>query len=382
MAPKRPDWSAIRYPLMALGAVSLLLALWAGLIRIGWSWPTPRSNLAALHGPLMVFGFLGTLIGLERAVALRRPWGFAAPAASLAGSALLLFGVREEVGQAFLVAAGAVLAALFLVILRAHATASAAALLGSAVLWIGGALLWALDASYVEAVPWWAGFLVLTIVGERLELAALGRLTGGGRAAFALATALLLAGLTTSVWATATGIRIAGAALIGFALWLLRYDVARQTVRRGALPRFIAVALLAGYVWLGVAGALWARSGAVAFGPDHDALLHALFLGFVISMVFAHAPVILPGVLRVAIPFRRVFYVHLALLHVTLAIRIAGDLAVSSEAERWGGLLNAVAIVLFLAVTAGTALHARLARRERGGGEPAPARSGAASSGK
>jgi hypothetical protein len=34
------------------------------------------------------------------------------------------------------------------------------------------------------------------------------------------------------------------------------------------LPRFIAVALLAGYVWLGVAGVLVLNWGAVRQGPD------------------------------------------------------------------------------------------------------------------
>ena len=43
--------------------------------------------------------------------------------------------------------------------------------------------------------------------------------------------------------------------------------------------------------------------------------IHALFLGFVISIVFGHAPVILPAVLRVPLPYRSVFYRPLAMLH-------------------------------------------------------------------
>ena len=88
-----------------------------------------RANLVELHGPLMVFGFLGTVISLERAVALRRPWGYLAPAGTIAGAALLLAGVRAGVGELVLLLAGCVLVALFVVILRAHATASAATLL-------------------------------------------------------------------------------------------------------------------------------------------------------------------------------------------------------------------------------------------------------------
>ncbi len=41
-----------------------------------------------------------------------------------------------------------------------------------------------------------------------------------------------------------------GLALLLIALWLLRFDIARKTVRRTGLTRFIALNLLIGYVWL------------------------------------------------------------------------------------------------------------------------------------
>jgi hypothetical protein len=339
--------SRTRFPLLALGLASLFTGVWAGLLRFGWSLPSGRANLIELHGPLMVFGFLGTVISLERAVALRRAWGYLAPAGALVGTALLFAGVRQGVGELILLLAGCVLAALFIVIVRKHATASAATLLLATLLWVTGDALWLHGEPLVRVVPWWAGFLVLTIVGERLELAALARLTRNGRAIFA---------------DTDTGIRIGGAALIGYMLWLARFDIARRTVRRPGLPRFVALALLPGYVWLGVGGSLWLRYGGALAGPAHDAELHAIFLGFVFSMIFGHAPVIFPGVLGIAIPFRRVFYAHLALLHAGLALRIGGDLADSFQPARWGAMLNAIAIALFLATTIAVAAHARLHR--------------------
>jgi hypothetical protein len=348
-----------RYPLLLAGLAALVCGVWAGLLRFGWSLPQGRANLIELHGPLMVFGFLGTVISLERAVALRRPWGYLAPAGTLAGAALLFAGVRQGVGELVLLLAGCVLVALFLVILRAHATAPGATLALGALLWVVGDALWLHGDPLVQVVPWWAGFLVLTIVGERLELAAMSRLTRVGRVAFGALTVLLLTGLALSATETAAGIRVAGAALAGYALWLARFDIARRTVRRPGLPRFVALALLPGYVWLAVGGFLWLRDGAAVAGFAHDAELHALFLGFVFSMIFGHAPVIFPGVLGLRIPFRRVFYVHLALLHVGLALRIGGDLAGSFDAARWGGLLNATAIALFLLATLGSAALAR-----------------------
>jgi len=57
-------------PLLILAIFALLLGLWAGLLRLGWSSPA-FPNLALAHGPLMVSGFLGGLIPLERAIAIR-----------------------------------------------------------------------------------------------------------------------------------------------------------------------------------------------------------------------------------------------------------------------------------------------------------------------
>lgn len=363
--------SRLRFPLLALGAASLFCGVWAGLLRFGWNLPQGRANLSELHGPLMVFGFLGTVISLERAVALRRRWGYLAPAGTIAGVALLFAGVRQGIGELVLLLAGCVLVALFVVIVRTHATASAATLLLGALLWVVGDGLWLHGDPLVQVVPWWAGFLVLTIVGERLELAAMSRLTGAGRVLFAALTLLLVAGPSLSTADAGKGIRVAGAALLGYALWLARFDIARRTVRRTGLPRFVALALLPGYVWLAAGGVLWLRDGAAVAGFAHDAELHALFVGFVFSMIFGHAPVIFPGVLGIAIPFRRFFYLHLALLHAGLALRVGGDLAGNFTAARWGGLLNASAIGLFLLATLGSVV---LARRTRTARAAAPAR--------
>jgi hypothetical protein len=192
---------------------------------------------------------------------------------------------------------------------------------------------------------------VLTIVGERLELSRLLRLPQSVQMAFVAATGLFAAGLTVSLFDFDIGVRLAGLGMIALALWLGRYDIARRTVRQTGLTRFIAVCLLAGYVWLGVSGVLALLQGGAMAGPRYDAMLHALFLGFVFSMIFGHAPVIFPGVLGVRVPFQQSFYGHLALLHASLVLRLVGDLAGWLPARQWGGLLNVVALLLFLANT-------------------------------
>ena len=69
----------LRYCLMALGMLSLMAGLGAGLLRLAWPLASPRPILAMMHGLLMVCGFLGTLISLDCAVALERICACTAP---------------------------------------------------------------------------------------------------------------------------------------------------------------------------------------------------------------------------------------------------------------------------------------------------------------
>jgi len=103
------------------------------------------------------------------------------------------------------------------------------------------------------------------------------------------------------------------------------------------------------FVWLGIGGGLYVIFGAQAAGPRYDAALHAIFIGFVMSMIFGHAPVIFPAVLGVAINVRSGFYFQLLLLHGSLVLRILADYANWHILRMWSGLLNVIAILLFIA---------------------------------
>src|SRR3990172_10195935 len=82
-----------RFPLLAMAIAALLAGLWSGLLRLGWDLPALGPELAMVHGPLMACGFLGTLITLERAVALGRRWTYLVPLVTAAGTCMLLAGV-------------------------------------------------------------------------------------------------------------------------------------------------------------------------------------------------------------------------------------------------------------------------------------------------
>jgi hypothetical protein len=344
-----------RLPLVVLSVISLLFAMWAGLNRLGWSLDPIWQGSPQTHGPLMVSGFLGTLIGVERAVALSlfsgSRWLYAGPIMSGLGGLLLAVGVPGVAGPLLIALGSASLAIMFLALAKRYRALFMGAMLLGAIAWLAGNLVWLSGRPVSQAVWWWAGFLVLTIAGERLELSRIRRLTRFQSYLFLVIMLALLAGLLISLTRYSAGVRLTGASLLFLSFWLLRNDVARRTARQPGLPGFVGITLLTGYSWLAIAGILAIRFAGSTAGPLYDAIIHAIFLGFVMVMIFAHAPIIFPSVLGRPIAFTRLFYGHLALLHISLLLRVAGDLTGWLTGRQWGGLLNVLVILLFLANT-------------------------------
>lgn len=349
----------MRAPLMLAAAASLVAALWGGVVRSHGPLPWPPERWIALHGPLMVSGFLGTLIGLERAVGLGRPWAYAGPVLTAMGAVLSLAGAGGRLAALCAAAGSAGLVAVFAALLSRQATLFHATMGLGAAAWLFGNLLLLAGRAVPDLAVWWMAFFVLTVAGERLELTRLLPPSPARRAVFLACVAALLAGALGTLASPAAGYRLTGLGLLGLALWLWTCDVARRTAARPGLPRFTALCLLAGYAWLAAAGILALVRPPVGYGLEYDALLHAVFVGFVVSMVFGHAPVILPAVLGIDLPYRPAFYGHLVLLHASLALRVAADLMGWHVLRAWGGTLNAAAFGLFLLASAGSAIAAR-----------------------
>jgi hypothetical protein len=321
--------------------------------------PTVAAGAAAWHGPLMICGFFGVVIALERAVAIGRPWAYGAPLCAGLGTAALMHGAAFATAWLTVAAAALLLAASLQVLNRQREGFALVIALGAGC-WLVGSVLWAAGAPVARAVGWWLAFLVLTIAGERLELSRFLPPSPAARRMFALIVAALLAALVAWPWPAAP--RLFGAALLALAAWLLKQDIARRTVRQQGLTRFIAVCLLSGYFWLAVGGAVMAGFGLEPGSRAYDAALHAVLLGFVFAMVFGHAPIIFPAVLRVTMPYRPRFYAPLILLHASLALRLAGDAADAFDVRRWGGLLSALALLAFVASTAAAVVQGQRAR--------------------
>ena len=104
-----PAWE--RLPLLVLGFIALFAGIGAGLARLGWAMPEVAAGAAAWHGPLMICGFFGVVIGLERAVAIGRWWAYAGPLLAGLGTAAALHGQHEATPWLMLAASAVLLAA-------------------------------------------------------------------------------------------------------------------------------------------------------------------------------------------------------------------------------------------------------------------------------
>jgi len=344
--------------LLGLNVLVLLLAAVAGgLLRVGIVPPGAGDaawlgHAGGFHAALMIGGFLGSVIGIERAVAVKRRLAFVAPLASALGGLCLLRG-QAIAGAWLLVAAATAFVIVNLVVVRRQLAAHTVLLLVGALAWLAGNLLFATDARPAAPLPWWFAFLVMTIAAERLEMTrVMRRGPEVGLLLFAV-LALMFAGAAWFVASPAPGGLLFGIALTLLAAWFGWFDVARRTIRAHGLARYMAVALLGGYAWLAIAGLAWIG---MAFGlPLRDTALHALGLGFIVSMMMGHAPVILPAIARVKLTFGSWFYAPLIALHVSLALRLGFGYTDFSWRVR-GAVFNAAAMALFIATVAGAAL--------------------------
>ncbi len=351
-----------RFVFLAFAGVSVLTGLTAALALLGYLGGTRAATLAADHGPLMIFGFVGGAIGLERTVAVRTRWAWAGPVCSALGVVTLLAGLPVAVPALLFTGSFLLLGLVYATVHRRQATAAVIAQAAGVIGAVSATLLWGFgDGGFAAAMPPAVVFVVATIIGERLELARIPVTAGNPEPLITgLVLALAAAGILF-VAAPEVGHPLMGLLLVAVAVVTARVDVARRLVRAQGLPRFSAVCMLAGYLWLGLAGLLWVAFPRTTTGFLYDAAVHAVFLGFVISMIFAHAPIILTAVIRRPLPYHPVMYVPVALLHGGLALRLLGDAREAVPLWQVGGVINVLAVLTFLLT--GVTLSVRASRR-------------------
>lgn len=322
--------------------LSLLLGILTGWLRLGWN--VPLSIAAREHGLIMVGGFLGTLISLERAVVVKSRWALLVPLVqALAVLALLLDQFTLAVWL-FMAGAAGMTQIVYSFLTRFQEPFYYLLFGGSVCLLIGHIFLLRTHF-YPTAVPWWMAFLLLTITGERLELSRFVPLKPYQRRLLWAALGVFLLGVAQPFHGF--GQAITGLGMMIVAAWLIRFDMARRLVFRTGQHRYMGLLLLLGYGWLLLSGLLLALP--VTFPFVYDATVHTFFTGFVFSMIFAHGPVILPGVLSIRGQFfHPILYVGSLAHSVGLGIRLWADVVGDTLLRLLGGVVQGLAILLFI----------------------------------
>jgi hypothetical protein len=108
--------------------------------------------------------------------------------------------------------------------------------------------------------------------------------------------------------------------------------------------------MLAGYAWLVVAGLFLLLSPGTAY--EYDLVLHAVFIGFVLSMVFGHALIIFPAITGIALAYSPWLYAPLALLHSSVALRVIGDVLEVGLLRSASGVATVAALLAFAGILA------------------------------
>jgi hypothetical protein len=347
----------LRLILLGCGIVAFAAGLWTGFARLGVGLSGVAPQFVEFHGALMICGFFGTLISVERAVAFNRPLAYLIPVCAATGVLALLAKATTFAGAAFLMASFGLAAASVSNMRQLRSVLLAGMPSIAALSWGLGTLLWLANRPAAESAGWWLAFLVLTVAAERLELSRVAEPPPIARAFFVAVVIVILTGVARGELDRPPS-PFLGAGLLACGVWLLIYDLARRTVRLSGQIRFTAACMLLGYGWLIIAGL------ELLAGPLHltflwyDATVHAVTLGFVLSMVFGHTLIIFPSVIGLKLRYSPALYLPLLLLQISVAIRIAADFSASTELRSLSGFLTVAAVAMFAVIIASVSARA------------------------
>lgn len=329
------------YVLLPLAFTSVGLGIYTGLTRLGA--PLPHLEITGFHGPIMVGGFLGGLISLERCITRSNRFWMAVPILALTSIPLFILNLPNQAYLAQLLASIGLLS----LHLRQMAENKAGDLWPGTIgtlLWVVASLRLLLSPLIEMSVLGWEGFILFTVLGERMELSRFLNISQGQRTV----RDSLLAALALSfiIPFHTVGLYLQSGLTLLVIVAFLKSEMAWKALKKGGQFSYIATAILSGYLWLGI-HAFWA-----SLGIDHplyyDIYLHTFFLGFGFSMIWAHAPIIVPALLRRQLKlYHPSFWVLLGLFHLSLMARVVSSALLELEARWIFSSVNGVMIVLF-----------------------------------
>lgn len=368
-----------RIALLLFAGLAALLGLAGALVRANITDSLPAAALPDSHGVLMVFGFLGTAISLERAVAYRGGanrrvhWCFAAPLLGGLGTLALLGSnlvftvfhsnrittIGHTIAGLLWIASMAALFTIYAALYRRQPSKEVLMQMLASFVGLVGVVLWTGEVDATVLAPMWLMFLVLTIVGERVELA---------RAVFSkphvesivlgLCLATVPALIAQCLWPS-VGYPILGLAVGALMIYMAQHDVARATWHNSGLTGFMGVCMLSAYAWGLFAAFVWLFAPVEAGGYWTDMGLHALALGFIVTMVIAHASVIIPSVTRRPMPFHPVLWACWIILQAGLVLRLAGTIKGTQILWQVGDAFSVIGMLAMMVSVLGLVVFGR-----------------------
>lgn len=321
--------------------LSLLVGIYTGWLRTGLQFYYVPG--LAEHGAIMVGSFLTTVVIVERIITFRRKLIFLLPLINAFSLIFFLFD-QYRIGYIILV-----IGALGLTVIMIYFTFKFKELhsyllsIGAICLLVGNLFL-VLLGKYPAATIWWIAFFLFTIVAERLELTRYLPVTKVQKTFLTVFLLIFIVGMFIKFHLY--GKYISSLSLVLTAGWLLKFDIATKNIQKDGMFKYIGTLLLTSYVWLIITGGIFLiESNSMLV---YEAGLHSFFLGFVFSMIFAHAPIILPGIIGKNVKvFRAILYLWFYILQGSLLVRIVGDLAGSYEIRQITSIFNGIAILGF-----------------------------------
>jgi hypothetical protein len=182
----------------------------------------------------------------------------------------------------------------------------------------------------------YTAFLTTFIVGERMDML---KISNAPRTAYILAAAstplAAVAILTAEKLLMATAFTIV-------LLTAARRDVALRFVRKKGFSRYLGLATA--YSWLGLAAVLW------LYTNSFDTLIHVIFLGFSATMIFTHAPIILPAILRIPHFYSPHLYIPFTMLQTSTVLRLSAGTAYNLALWSLSGWMTVISVMTFAVV--------------------------------
>lgn len=304
-----------------------------------WVLPWVPQSTASGHGAVMMVGFVASIIALERAVTMNEPLLKAAAVAFPLSGLLIAFGIQNI---AYFVATFGGLCFLTWSIkyfLSVKERFSGLFFLFAGFFLMMGVLFYVFRFSVTFYVLSWVTFVVCFICGERMDML---RVRNVGKQYFysaAISLPVALAGVLTTAMELVA---------LFFALLLVSvvpHDLGVKMYKKQGFSRFLSVGLISAYSWLALSVLVW------VVNPVWDSMLHVVFLGFVGNMIFTHAPVVFPVVLKSKHFYSKLLYVPFLILQASIIVRLVSARLLQLELWAFSGLMTVIAVALYAFIT-------------------------------